>query len=98
MNFDDYVETNLRVDLKRLYGFKVGKSRMTVTPFGEIKHFTDDLEFKTVSGALFDIDRQYEIGLELGTDPRGKIWGIALPRLKISFAFGDDFRGIKIRL
>jgi hypothetical protein len=98
LNFDDYVETNLRVDLKRLYGFKMGNRRVTITPFGEVKNFIDDLEFKTESGALFDVDRQYELGFEFNTDPRKKIWGIALPRLKISCAFGDDFRGIKIRL
>jgi hypothetical protein len=98
LNFDDYVETNLRVDLKRWYGFKMGSHRLTVTPFGEIKYFVDDLEFETEGGALFDVDRHYELGFEFNTDPRKKIWGIAMPRLKISYAFGDDFRGIKIRL
>lgn len=98
LNFDDYVETNLRVDLKRLYGPRIGNRRVTIIPFGEVKNFIDDLEFKTESGALFDVDRQYELGFVFNTDPRKKIWGIALPRLKISYAFGEDFRGIKIRL
>ena len=35
---------------------------------------------------------------EFNTDLRKKIRGIAMPWLKISFVFGDDFRGIKIRL
>ena len=98
LNFDDYLELNLRVDLKRLNGFNMGNRRLTITPFGEIKNFVDDLEFETESGRLFQVDRQYELGLEFNTDPRKKIWGIALPKLKISYAFGDDFRGIKIRL
>ena len=98
LNFDDYLEANLRVDLKRLLGFNLGSRWLTITPFGEIKNFIDDLEFETESGRLFEVDRQYELGLEFNTDPRKKIWGVALPRLKISYAFGDDFRGIKIRL
>ena len=98
LNFDDYVETNLRIDLRRLHGFNVGQRRLTITPFGQIKNFVDDLEFETGSGALFNVDRQYELGLEFNTDPRKKIWGIALPKLKISYVFGDDFKGIKIRL
>jgi hypothetical protein len=98
LNFDDYLETSLRIDLKPLYGFNMGNRRLTITPFGEIKNFIDDLEFETERGALFDIDRQYEIGFEFNTDPRKKFWGVALPRLEISYAFGDDFRGIKIRL
>jgi hypothetical protein len=47
---------------------------------------------------LFDIDRQYEIGLEFNTDPRKTIWGIAMPRVKLGYVFGDDFKGIKIRI
>ena len=98
LNFDDYVELSLRVDLKQIYWFTIGSRRLTITPFGEIKHFTDELRFETESGALFDVTRQYELGLEFSTDPRKKVWGITLPRLKISYAFGDDFRGVKIRL
>lgn len=98
LNYDDFLEINLRIDLKKQYGFKLGKRRLTIVPFGQVKHFIDDLDFRTQSGAVFDVDRLYELGLEFNTDPRKKIWGIAVPKLKISYAFGDDFRGIKIRL
>lgn len=98
LNLSDYVEINLRVDLKRLHGFKMGERRLTITPFGEVKNFVDDLEFKTESGAIFEVRRQYELGFEFNTEPRKKIWGIALPKLRISIAAGDDFRGIKLRL
>ena len=98
LNFDDYVEVSLRVSLRQMRGFRIGERHLTITPFGEIKRFVDDLEFETRTGAFFDIDRQYEVGLVFNTDPRKKIWGIALPKLKISYAFGDDFKGIKIRL
>ena len=98
LNFDDYLEVNLRVSLRQLQGFRIGQRYLTITPFGEIKRFVDDLEFETRTGAFFDIDRQYELGFEFNTDPRKKIWGIALPKLKISYAFGEDFKGIKIRL
>ena len=98
LNFDDYVEVNLRVSLREMRGFRIGKRHLTITPFGEIKRFVDDLEFETRTGAFFDVDRLYELGFEFNTDPRKRIWGIALPRLKISYAFGEDFKGIKIRL
>jgi len=98
LNFDDYVELSLSVYLKQMRGFLVGQRHLTIRPYGEIKRFADDLKFETESGALFDIDRQYEIGLEFNTDPRKKIRGIAIPRVKLSYVFGDDFKGIKIRI
>jgi hypothetical protein len=98
LNFDDYVEVSLSVYLKQMRGFRVAQRNLTLRPYGEIKRFADDLKFETESGALFDIDRQYEIGLEFNTDPRIKIWGIAMPRVKLGYVFGDDFKGIKIRI
>ena len=98
LNFDDYLELNLRLDLKRISAFSVGQRRLTIVPFGRIKHFIDDLEFVTETDAVFAVDRQYELGFEFSTDPRKKIGRIALPKLKVSYVFGDDFKGIKIRL
>ena len=62
----------------------VGERNLTVTPFGEIRRFTDTLEFVTESGAIFDVQTQYELGLEFSTDPRKRILGIALPRLRLT--------------
>lgn len=98
LNTEDYLEVGLKVYLQEQRGFKVGRRRLTVTPFGEVKRFPDELVLVTESGALFDVRTQYELGLEFNTDPRKKILGIALPRLMLSYAFGDDFRGIKIRI
>jgi len=98
LNFDDYLELSLKVYLQEQRGFRVGKRHLTITPFGEVRRFTDTLEFVTESGAVFDVETQYEFGLEFNTDPRKKILGIALPRLKLSYVFGDDFKGIKIRI
>ena len=98
LNFDDYVEVSLSVYLKQMRGFRLGQRNLTLRPYGEIKRFADDLKFETESGALFDIDRQYEIGLEFNTDLRKKIWGIAMPRVRLGYVFGDDFKGIKIRI
>ena len=98
LNFDDYVEVSLSVYLKQMRGFRLGQRNLTLRPYGEIKRFADDLKLETESGALFDIDRQYEIGLEFNTDPRKIIWGIAIPRVKLGYVFGDDFKGIKIRI
>jgi hypothetical protein len=98
LNVDDYVELNLRVDLQERRGFRIGRRNLTITPFGEATRFVDLLEFKTVSGVAFDVRTQYELGLEFSTDPRKKILGIALPRVRLSYLFGNDFKGIKIRL
>lgn len=98
VNFDDYLELGLRINLKQITGFRIGERRLTVVPFGEFKHYADELEFETGSGALFDVTRQYELGFEFGTAPQKKIWGVTLPAIRISYAFGDDFRGINIRL
>ncbi|MFC1680684.1 hypothetical protein ACFL1S_02675 [Pseudomonadota bacterium] len=98
LNSDDYLELSLKVFLQEQHGFRIGERNLTVTPFGEIRRYTDSLEFATESGAIFDVTTQYELGLEFSTAPRKKILGIALPRIRLSFAFGDDFRGFLIRL
>lgn len=98
LNFDDYLELSLKVYLQEQRGFRVGKRNLTLTPFGEVRRFTDTLEFVTESGAVFDVETQYEIGLEFNTDPRKMILGIALPRLKLSYVFGNDVKGINIRI
>lgn len=98
LNLEEYVELSLKLELRLLRAFDLGQRTLTIRPFGEIKRFIEDLEFKTESGAIFDVDRQYEIGLEFSTAPRKKIWGIALPKLKLSYVFGPDFKGIKVRL
>ena len=98
LNSDDYLEVNLKVYFQEQRGFRIGQRNLTITPFGEVRRFADSLEFVTESGAIFDVRTQYELGLEFNTDPRKKILGIALPRLRLSIAFGDDFRGFLIRI
>jgi len=98
LNVDDYLEVSLKVYLQEQQGFRIGERNLTITPFGEIRRFADSLEFVTESGAVFDVQTQYELGLEFSTEPRKKILGIAMPRVRLSFAFGDDFQGLKIRI
>ena len=44
----------------------------------------------------FNFDRQLEVGVSFGTNPRKKIVVVRLPRLSIGYRFGKDFRGIRI--
>ena len=43
LNVEDYLELNLRLDLKRLDGLKIGQRKLAMTPFGQINHYTGDL-------------------------------------------------------
>lgn len=98
LNFDDYLELNLRVRFRNLGIYESSKRRYVARPFVEISRFVDDIEFRLEDGTLFDVDTTAELGLSFGTDPRFRIFGIKAPEIRISYVFGGDFRGVRIRL
>lgn len=98
LNFDDYVELDLRVYFQRLKLFDTRQRRYTIRPYVETSRFVDDVEFKPDDDAVFDIDTTHELGFAFGVDPRFRVWGIKLPEIRIGYAFGGDFKGIRIRL
>lgn len=97
-NLDDFVELSIEAELRRGIQFNMGKRKLSLTPIGKISNFIDELEFITDSGIPFGVDRTYEIGLNINTLPKLRIGSIKLPDLRISYIFGEDFKGIKIRL
>ena len=64
----------------------------------KISNFIDDLEFITERGSILNVDRKYEIGFRINTFPKLRIGSLKLPDLRISYIFGDNFKGIKIRI
>jgi len=46
---------------------------------------------------VFSLDKQLEVGLLFSTFPRIKVLKIKVPQVKVSFVYGEDFMGFKLR-
>jgi hypothetical protein len=97
LNVDDYVKIGLKAALNRSLGWTLGKHTMEITPFGSASYYLDELDIGLDDDLVTHIEREYELGLELGSSPRMYLWKLRIPELEISYVFGDDTRGIKIR-
>jgi hypothetical protein len=97
-NLDDYLELSLTGELRRAIQLGTGSRKLSLTPIGKISNFIDDLQFIADNGALLIVDWRYEVGFRINTSPKLRIGTINIPDLRISYIFGDDFKGINIRL
>ncbi len=97
LNIDDYLELAIGASLKQSLGATLAKRRLIMQPFAKASYFVDDLELETSAGPVFEVSHQFELGLEFNVSPRLKLWKIGLPGPRISYVFGDDVRGIRIR-
>ena len=97
-NLSDYFRVKLKTELRKHLNLNIGKHTVTVAPFASFSYFLDDLELGLEDEALFKEEKQLELGFELSTDPRIRIFNIKLPEIDVKFVFGDEFKGVKIRI
>lgn len=77
-------------------GFRVGGNPADIGMFAIVRRFLTDLEFRRPDLPNLKIDDQYEVGLTFGTEPQPTLWGMALPRIGVSYRFGDGFEALRI--
>ncbi len=97
LNVEDYLEWSLAANFKQSLGARLGDRDLVVKPYAKFSYFTDDLQLDTGATPVFDVSKQYELGLEFNVAPRLRLWKLSLPGLRISYVFGDDTRGVRIR-
>ena len=64
----------------------------------DFSYYFDDVELRSPGGPPARIDRQYEVGLSIGTVGTAKVWKLSVPRVAFGYRFGDGVRGIRITL
>lgn len=55
-----------------------------------------DLDFVVPEGETLEVRYLYEVGVTFGTRPRLKIWRLELPRIGVSYRFGDGLTSWRI--
>jgi hypothetical protein len=76
-------------------GFDVSGLPADVAPYAIFRRFSG-LEFDLPGDTSARVERQWELGLTFGTEPRHRVWGIRLPRFGIAHRFGDGLPGWRI--
>ena len=97
MNFDDYLKFELGTSLNRSLDWKIGNHVMQMTPFASAGYFLDDLEIGESKELFTAIESDFEIGVTFSSEPRMYLKMIRVPNMKVSFNFGDEVKGFKIR-
>ncbi len=96
LNDDDFALIEAGADLRYPLGFAVKGHKVDSSVFFVGKHYFRELVFGQVGQEPIRLERLYEAGLSFGTTPRPKVFGIRIPRIGISYLFGDELKGIKI--
>ena len=97
LNLDDYLRLKLKAKLNRGLDWSIGEHAMEIRPFASGSYFLDELDIGSSEDLVNEISEQYEIGFEIGSNPRMKLWKVRIPEIEISYVFGDGIRGFKIR-
>lgn len=97
---ESYYELRSSVELTGPLGFGFHGHRADLTGFAAAYVFYKPPE-ATVTRLLSEPSQedtwvQWELGLSFGTDPQGKWWKIPLPRVGLSYRFGDGEEAVRI--
>jgi hypothetical protein len=76
-------------------GFEMWRNPADLAGYAIIRRFSG-LEFDLPGDDTASIERQWELGLTIGTEPRHEVWGIRLPRFGVGYRFGDGLPGWRI--
>jgi len=98
LNPSDFASVSLEASSKHYLGFKVGKYKVMMHPYGKYGYFFESLVVEAPSGGDLHIRNETEIGAKIQSDPRKLFWKIKVPRIKIGYTFGDGVQGVKISL
>ena len=95
LNDDDFASVDVGLDTLFPLGFGTKNHRFDASVYFIARHFFRTLVFQQPGGSI-EIDRQFEVGLTLGTTPRLLVWKVRLPRIGVGYRFGESLRGIRI--
>ena len=66
-------------------------------PYASVSYYINDLVLGQSRDDFVEIDTEYEVGVEFGSEPRMYLWKLRIPKLRIIFTYSKEARGVKIR-
>lgn len=98
VNSSDYVELSLQAEGLVRLGVDFGEHELSLKPFAKVSYFIDELEVQSPDTTNpLAIREKYELGVEIGTTPRYRLWKLKMRHLRISYVFNRDTHGIQIK-
>ena len=97
LNLSDYLRLKLKATFNRSLNWSIGEHAQSVIPFAAVAYYLSDPKIGESEDNFTDVDEEYEIGLTFGSEPRMKLLGVRVPEIQISFTYGDNVKGFKIR-
>ena len=79
-------------------GFSIFGQVANLGIFGKYYSYMTELELVTPDGMPIDFTNQWEFGATLGTETPLKLWGIKLPRIGVSYRFGENVGAVRLIL
>ena len=83
--------------LKPRQDFGIGKRRVDFSLYTLVRHYFRELVFDQALSEPLVIEREYEIGITLGSTPLHRIWKINDPRFLIGYRFGENLRAVRLK-
>jgi len=97
LNLSDYLRLKLKSTFDRSLDWSIGEHDQRVIPFVAASYYLSNPKIGESGDNFTRIDNEYEIGLTFGSKPRMRLWGVRIPEIQISYTFGDNVKGVKIR-
>lgn len=92
---DEILAAILQMDLRHPVPLRIAGAASDVGPYVLVARFWGDLDLDPTS-RVADVDRHVELGVSFGTNPSPKVWLFRLPRVRVGYRFGPNFRGLRI--
>lgn len=94
---DDFGLVKLGFDTLIPLGLDVGQRRVDTSLYVVVRHYFHELVFDQVLSEPIVIQREYELGITIGSTPLPRFWKFNIPRFLIGYRFGEDLRAIHIK-
>jgi hypothetical protein len=91
----DFMELAIGPEVSIPLGVEIAGQAADLAPFALYRRFSG-LEIPLPDRDPASLERQYEVGLTFGTEPRHVVWGIRMPRVGVSYRFGDGIDAWRI--
>jgi hypothetical protein len=95
---DDFARLEIGLDTLIPFGLDVGQRRIDFSLYALGRHYFRELVFGQVLEEPIVIEQEYEVGITFGSTPKPRIWKFSVPRLLIGYRFGENLRGIRLKL
>jgi hypothetical protein len=84
------------LDFRRLLAVTRQGRQLDASVFFVVHRFLSDVEFERFQARPVRIEKQFEVGLTFGVEPRFKLWRLKAPRIGVSYRFGDGLEAYRI--